>query len=62
MTINGDTYVHHLLKVCGGDNVFGDAMMRYPEVVLEQVPALNPDLILLPSEPYAFSEQHRYRC
>jgi ABC-type Fe3+-hydroxamate transport system substrate-binding protein len=61
MTINGDTYVHHMLKVCGGDNVFGDAMMRYPEVVLEQVPALNPDLILLPSEPYAFSEQHRYR-
>lgn len=29
---------------------------RYPRVTLEEVAALAPDLILLPSEPYAFTE------
>lgn len=29
---------------------------RYPRVTLDEVAALAPDLILLPSEPYAFAE------
>ena len=37
MTINRDTYVHDLLAVSGGVNVFGDEARRYPEVTLEQV-------------------------
>lgn len=31
---------------------------RYPRVTLEEVRAAQPDMILLPSEPYAFGEQH----
>jgi ABC-type Fe3+-hydroxamate transport system substrate-binding protein len=31
---------------------------RYPRVSMEEVEAALPDMILLPSEPYAFSEAH----
>jgi len=31
---------------------------RYPRVSLEEVEAAQPDMILLPSEPYPFSEEH----
>jgi len=61
MSVNKDTYVHSVLRTCGAENIFGDAMLRYPEVAIEQIYNLQPDLILLPSEPYAFSEPHRYR-
>lgn len=76
MTINDDTYVHDLLRVCGGENIFagrerryplaadlGEAPAqatgrdtRYPRVTPQEVAALAPDIILLPSEPYPFTE------
>ena len=31
---------------------------RYPRVTLEEVAAAQPDVILLPSEPYSFTEAH----
>lgn len=31
--------------------------MRYPRITLDEVVAAQPDLILLPNEPYAFTEQ-----
>lgn len=31
---------------------------RYPRVTLDEVTAAQPDMILLPSEPYLFTEQH----
>ena len=31
---------------------------RYPRVTLEEVEAAQPDVILLPSEPFQFGEQH----
>jgi ABC-type Fe3+-hydroxamate transport system substrate-binding protein len=56
MTFNADTYIHDLLRVCGGTNVFADYPDRYPCVTLDQVAAASPDVILLPDEPYAFGE------
>lgn len=32
---------------------------RYPRVTLEEIQAANPELILLPSEPFKFEEKHR---
>ena len=32
---------------------------RYPRVALEEVRAAAPDVILLPSEPFSFTEEHR---
>ena len=58
MTINRDTYVHDMLKVCGGDNVFADAAVRYPEIMLADVARAGPEVILLPDEPYRFRHVH----
>ncbi len=58
MTINRDTYVHDMLTVSGGVNVFGDEGRRYPEVTLEAVAAMDPEVILLPDEPYRFRRVH----
>jgi ABC-type Fe3+-hydroxamate transport system substrate-binding protein len=65
MTVTGDTYGSSILAAAGFANVFGDAdhtrpaTGRYPAVTLDQVAALAPDLVLLPSEPYPFTERHR---
>jgi ABC-type Fe3+-hydroxamate transport system substrate-binding protein len=84
MTFNADTYIHDLLRVCGGTNVFagrdrvyplkadlGQAEpyatddprvegrdTRYPRVTMDEVVQAQPDVILLPSEPFEFTEAH----
>ena len=61
MTIARDTYIHDLIEVCGGRNVFpGEpGERRYPLIDLAAVEQAAPDVILLPDEPYAFSEKDR---
>ena len=80
MTIGDNTYVHDVLRVCGGDNIFAARQRRfplaaelgqeaeqtgaryarrdrrYPRVTLEEMAALQPEVMLLPDEPYAFTE------
>jgi ABC-type Fe3+-hydroxamate transport system substrate-binding protein len=51
----GDTYVSNLVQSTGGRNVLGN-LARYPTVTLDEVLAMNPDVIFLPDEPYAFNE------
>ena len=58
MTIGPDTYIHDLLSVCGGVNVFADRAERYPTVTLDEVAARRPDVILLPDEPFRFRRAH----
>lgn len=45
---NADTYMHDLLRVCGGANVFAEHDLRYPGLDLATVEAAQPDVILLP--------------
>lgn len=90
MTVGEDTYIHDLIALCGGENVFANssesgsadaageaeaaageragaagarrsrdpgrsaAERRYPIVGLAEIERAAPDVILLPSEPYAF--------
>jgi ABC-type Fe3+-hydroxamate transport system substrate-binding protein len=56
MWCGGDTYVSRLVESAGGVNVLGDRL-RYPQVALEDLLALKPDVIFLPDEPYLFTEQ-----
>lgn len=56
MALGGATYGNDLLERCGATNVFADRP-RYPEVALDEVGQLQPDLILLPDEPYRFKER-----
>lgn len=84
MTFNADTYMHDLLRVCGGLNVFAERERkfplqadlgqaealadddpriqnrdtRYPRITLEEIESQQPDIILLPSEPFPFTEEH----
>lgn len=58
MTINRDTYVHDMLALCGGANVFADRAERYPTVTLEEMAGRAPEVILLPDEPYRFRPRH----
>jgi len=75
MTFNRDTYMHDLLELLGGENIFEDRERlypleedlgladpqdapgrdrRYPRVTLAEISAAQPEVILLPSEPYRF--------
>jgi iron complex transport system substrate-binding protein len=56
MWCGGDTYVSRLVESAGGVNVLGDRL-RYPQVALEDVLALKPNVTFLPDEPYLFTEQ-----
>lgn len=58
MTVNRDTYMHDMLALCGGENVFGELPERYPQVTLEEVAVAAPEVILLPDEPYRFRKVH----
>jgi ABC-type Fe3+-hydroxamate transport system substrate-binding protein len=58
MTIGRDTYIHDMLRVCGGANVFADHADRYPRVSLEEMAAGHPEVILLPDEPFRFRPAH----
>lgn len=54
MWCGGDTYVSSLVSSCGGRNVL-EERERYPSLSLEEVAALQPDVIFLPDEPYLFT-------
>ena len=58
MTIGGATYGSSLLDAIGVHNVFSDDTRDYPEVDLDAVAALEPDVVLVPSEPYEFNDAH----
>ena len=58
MTVGPDTYIHDLLAVCGGANVFADRAERYPTITLDELAARRPEVILLPDEPFRFRRAH----
>jgi ABC-type Fe3+-hydroxamate transport system substrate-binding protein len=58
MTINKDTFINDMIQRCGLDNVFSNRPDRYPEITIDDIIKANPELVLLPSEPYPFKEKH----
>ena len=56
MSVGSDTYVHDVLKTCGGENVCGGST-RYPIVDLQEIEDSKPEVLLLPDEPYPFSAE-----
>ena len=57
MWAGGDTFIHDILQRCGLENVFSK-IDRYPEADPAQLKKLNPEVVLLSSEPYPFKEKH----
>lgn len=58
MTVNKDTFINHMLELCGLKNIFANHTDRYPEINAEELKEANPELIFLSSEPYPFKEKH----
>lgn len=56
MLAGKNTFISDILMKIGLINVIKDT--RYPEIDLESLKALQPDLIFLSSEPYPFKEKH----
>ena len=53
------TYIHSILSWMGYTNVVaGVCHGRYPELTLEELKSLKPEMIFLSSEPYPFGDKH----
>jgi len=55
MTVSRDTYVSRTLALAGWETVGHDAAVRYPEIEIGSKLLAETDLVLFPSEPYAFT-------
>lgn len=58
MAVGGRNFIDHLLGRAGLTNVFG-GRERYPEVSADELREARPDVVLLSSEPFPFTEDHR---
>ncbi len=58
MTVGPGTYTHDFVAQCGGANVFEWRHERYPRVQLSEMAERDPEVVLLPDEPYRFGEKH----
>src|SRR5205814_1760948 len=50
------TFAGDVLRRLGLVNAFADHLDRYPHVDLEEIRRQRPDLVVLPDEPYPFSQ------
>lgn len=55
MVVGSGTFTGDLAARLGLDNVYGDHPKRYPRVTLDDIAVRQPDIVLLPDEPYPFS-------
>jgi ABC-type Fe3+-hydroxamate transport system substrate-binding protein len=55
MVVGSDTFTGDIAARLGLANVYGDHPERYPHVSLEELSARQPDLVVLPDEPYQFT-------
>jgi len=58
MSVGPDTYIHDFLHVSGGLNIFSRRHERYPITDLNEIARRDPQVILLPDEPYRFGAKH----
>ncbi len=58
MAFNADTYADDMLWCCGAENVVRTKAERYFSTTLAEIAALQPDVVVLPSEPYPFTNKH----
>lgn len=59
MTVGADTFVHDVMQRVGLANVVETREPRYPTLALDEIRALRPRIVLLPSEPWEFTEHER---
>jgi ABC-type Fe3+-hydroxamate transport system substrate-binding protein len=55
MVVGSDTFAGDVAARLGLDNVFGDSPERYPHATLDDIAARDPEVVVLPDEPYQFT-------
>jgi iron complex transport system substrate-binding protein len=61
MTIGRGSFLHQLVEMAGGHNLFADVTTPDAPVSLEAIAARNPDLVLTTSESPGFAERPEWR-
>jgi ABC-type Fe3+-hydroxamate transport system substrate-binding protein len=56
MVVGGNTFTGDLARRLGWANVFAEHEGRYPHVTVGEIEDARPDLVLLPDEPYVFTD------
>jgi ABC-type Fe3+-hydroxamate transport system substrate-binding protein len=57
MAAASGTFIQEMLRYAGFDNCVAH-LSRYPQINVADLQACDPDLMLLSSEPFPFSEKH----
>jgi len=57
MGLGCESYGHSLIEACGAVNALR-TRPRYPELSMQELAKVSPDLILLPDEPFPFDAGH----
>lgn len=57
MIAANDTFIHEMLQIAGFKNIF-EKQKRYPVVDLKAVAEMQPQVVLLSSEPFPFKEKY----
>ncbi len=59
MAAGSNNYINSILKLEGYTNLLNtNKFSRYPEITMDKIKTLNPDILLLSSEPFPFKEKH----
>ena len=56
IAVGTNTFIDFMLEKAGFNNLINQS--RYPEIDLKEIVKLNPEFLLLSSEPYPFKENH----
>lgn len=56
MTVGGDTFIHSMMDKVGFKNLFKDKI-RYPQTEVATLAGLEPDYVLLSTEPFPFKHK-----
>ena len=61
MVAGNNTFISEMLKVNNFQNIYENKEERYPEIIIERIIIEgDPDLILLSSEPFPFTDEHAF--
>jgi ABC-type Fe3+-hydroxamate transport system substrate-binding protein len=61
MAAGNNTFINELLKLNRFQNIYGNREERYPEIVIQKMRIQgDPDLVLLSSEPFPFTDEHAF--
>ncbi len=56
MVAGSDTFINEMMPYAGFENLIKES--RYPEISIEELQQLNPEYLLLSSEPFPFKSKH----